>query len=341
MLKKTKSVLIIGLEYKLSLESFYKKAFHFNGVKKIFFFSNTFYSNLYSFLRSIKLDFLFFPFRYIYKSRLNLFLKKIKFVNLIIVFKGIEIDKKFLLELKNKYPNTKIANIYTDDPFNLASPATSSPLVLDCIPAYDFFFIWSKKIKNKLKRKYKFYKIFYYLPFAYNHRVLKIVKKKINKNYISFVGSGDYYRENIIKKIKKIKLIIFGNAWAKNLGNHTINNFIHGKKLINITAKSYASINILREQNKTSHNMKTFEIPAMGGLLFTTRSQEQNFFFPENKASIMFGSIREFEKKILFLMNNKKIVDRIRQKGFELSRKHSYNNRAKYLLKLINGNNVK
>jgi spore maturation protein CgeB len=86
--------------------------------------------------------------------------------------------------------------------------------------------------------------------------------------------------------------------------------------------------------------MKTFEIPAMGGLLFTTRSQEQNFFFPENKASIMFGSTREFEKKIFFIKKNKKIADRIRKKGYELSRKHSYNNRAKCLLKLINKKNA-
>ena len=40
-------------------------------------------------------------------------------------------------------------------------------------------------------------------------------------------------------------------------------------------------------------------------------------------------------------MNNKKIAERIRQKGFELSRKHSYNNRAKYLLKLINEQKIK
>lgn len=341
MIKKTKSVLIIGLKYKFSLETYYKKAFHLNGVKKIFFFPNNYYFYIYCFLRNIKLDFLFFPFRHVYKSRLNLFLKKIKSVDLIIVFKGIEIDKEFLLEIKNKYPYTKIANIFTDDPFNLASPSTSSPLLLDCIPFYDFFFIWSKKIKNKLNRKYKLYKNFYYLPFGYDYRILSIIKKKINKNYISFVATGDHYRENIIKKIKRIKLIIFGNSWAKKLGDHSINNFIYGKKLVNITAKSYVSINILREQNKTSHNMKTFEIPAMGGLLFTTRSQEQNFFFPENKASIMFGSIKEFEKKFFFLLKNKKIADRIRQKGFELSRKHSYNNRAKYLLKIINYNNAR
>ena len=110
---------------------------------------------------------------------------------------------------------------------------------------------------------------------------------------------------------------------------------MQGKKLIDIIAKSFLSLNILRKQNDNSHNMKTFEIPAMGGLLVTTRTKEQNIFFPENKASIMFSSISELEKKIFFLRKNQRVAERIRQKGFELSRYHSYNERAKYLLKII------
>ena len=38
------------------------------------------------------------------------------------------------------------------------------------------------------------------------------------------------------------------------------------------------ALNILRDQNLSSHNMKTFEIPAFNGLMLTTRSKEQNFF---------------------------------------------------------------
>ena len=41
--------------------------------------------------------------------------------------------------------------------------------------------------------------------------------------------------------------------------------------------------------------MKTFEIPAMGGLMLTTRSTEQNSFFPENKGCFMFDDIKELE----------------------------------------------
>ncbi len=335
MIPKNISILIIGSNNKYSLENFYKKSFYSLGIKKIYVFSNNIYFYLYCLFSSMRAKFLYHLIRPIYESRINSFLRKKGSIDIIIVFKGIEIKKEFLIKLKNRYPTTKIVNIYTDDPFNLRSVSTSSTLLLSSIPVYDLFFIWSKEIIFKLKKKYKLYKIFHYLPFGYDQRVSTINMKKIDINFISFIASGDRYRENIVKKINKIKLNIFGNSWSINLLNHSINTFIYGKKLIDIINKSFASINILRKQNLTSHNMKTFEIPAMGGLLVTTRSKEQNQFFPENKASIMFNSATELEKKIFFLRKNRKIAEKIRKKGFELSRKHSYKNRARYILKTI------
>ena len=114
-----------------------------------------------------------------------------------------------------------------------------------------------------------------------------------------------------------------------------------GVKFANVINKSFVSINILRKQNLGSHNMRTFEIPAMGGLLAASRSNEQNLFFPENRASIMFNSVKELENKIFFLRNNQKVAEEIRKKGFKLSLKHSYKIRAKYLLKIIYDNYVK
>jgi len=335
MLKKNISILIIGLKYQYSLENFYKKAFYSLGIKRISHFSNNIYFYLYCLLCNLKLKFFYRPINFIYQKKLNFFLKRKKSFDFIIIFKGIEIDKDYLIELKNMNSKTKIINIFTDDPFNLTSVATSSSSLLSSIPIYDYFFIWSQKIKNKLKKKYKSYHKFYYLPFGFNNKINKINKNKIDENYISFIASGDQYREKIIKRIKSVRINIFGNSWKKNIGNHSLNPFVHGKKLIDTIAKSFVSLNILRKQNDNSHNMKTFEIPAMGGLLVTTRTKEQNIFFPENKASIMFSSISELEKKIFFLRKNQRVAERIRQKGFELSRYHSYNERAKYLLKII------
>jgi spore maturation protein CgeB len=338
---RNKKILIIGSGQKNSLEYFYKKAFYSIGIKKIFFFSNSIYFYLYCLLSSLKINFLYKLISYIYEMRLNLFLKDKKNIDLIVIFKGIEINTNFLIRLKNKYPFAKVINIFTDDPFNFTSVATSSAILLDSIPIYNFFFIWSKKIEDKLKKKYKFYKNFYYLPFGWHKRASGIKKNKIDINYISFIGSGDRYRENIIKKFNKIKLYIFGKSWNKNIANHSINTFVDGVKFANVINKSFVSINILRKQNLGSHNMRTFEIPAMGGLLAASRSNEQNLFFPENRASIMFNSVKELENKIFFLRNNQKVAEEIRKKGFKLSLKHSYKIRAKYLLKIIYDNYVK
>ena len=81
--------------------------------------------------------------------------------------------------------------------------------------------------------------------------------------------------------------------------------------------------------------MRTFEIPAMGGLLLTNRTKEQISFFRENKDCFMYKDTKELKKKIKFIINNKKRAERVRKNGFFKSKKHSYENRLKYLLSII------
>ena len=66
---------------------------------------------------------------------------------------------------------------------------------------------------------------------------------------------------------------------------------IYGKDIFKLMNRSAISLNILRKQNYSEHNMRTFEIPANNGLMLTTRSNEQNKFFKENKACFMFSYI--------------------------------------------------
>ena len=152
-MKKKISLAIIGSEDQHLIETFYKKAFNSIGIKKVLFFSNKIYLNVFLFFKKIKLSFLFYPIRSLYFNKICAFLEKHKKIDIFFVFKGIEIDKNFLVKLKKKYSSTKFVNIYTDDPFNYSSIATSSSLVFDAIPEYDFFFIYSKIIIKKLKKK--------------------------------------------------------------------------------------------------------------------------------------------------------------------------------------------
>ena len=77
----------------------------------------------------------------------------------------------------------------------------------------------------------------------------------------------------------------------------------------------------------------TARTPAMGGLLLTVRTQEQQVFFPENEACYMYSDIEELKKKIEHIVENKEEANKVRIRGMELVVDHSYTNRVKNLLK--------
>ena len=77
--------------------------------------------------------------------------------------------------------------------------------------------------------------------------------------------------------------------------------------------------------------MRTFEIPSMGSLMLTTRSNEQNKFFAENKALLMFKDIQELNKKIQYILNNKNISKKLDKKAICCQKNIAMNKELKVL----------
>ena len=173
------------------------------------------------------------------------------------------------------------------------------------------FFAYGQKKLSKNKKK-RFKAKFIYLPFGFDSlsipKLDKVSKKKREKE-INFIGTFDKNRLNILEFIN-IKKKIYGGNWIK-LNKTKIKNVFFGphiyrKDIFKLMNRSAISLNILRKQNYSAHNMRTFEIPANNGLMLTTRSNEQNKFFKENKACFMFSTKKELKKKIKFIFTKSK-----------------------------------
>ena len=136
-----------------------------------------------------------------------------------------------------------------------------------------------------------------------------------------------------------MKIDVFGPGWnkAKSLNNllKIDSKFLSGKELIKIYRNYAVSLNILREQDKDSHNMKIFEIPIMGGLMLTERNRESQKFFYENKECFMYSNLNEAKSKINFMIKNSEKLSKVRKRGFIKSKKYSYDNRLKYLISAL------
>lgn len=258
----------------------------------------------------------------------------------IIVFKGMELTRRVIERCREITGKAIWVNLNPDDPFNIASRGSSNNDVLESLPCYDVYCIWSKGIAERLRRlgcRHVFY-----LPFGFDEEShVPPGKSGLAANRtVSFVGTWDKEREEVLTAISSFNLCIYGENWGRvsrksPLDGKIIKGTVFGPELARIINGSTVSINLLRPQNKGSHNMRTFEIPAMGGLMLTTRSEEQNEFFPEGTASYMFGDVNELKEKITEIFENEAAAGSVRARGRSFVMEHSYTRRAECLMSEI------
>lgn len=332
---KKKKFLIIGSNFPYSIEKSYLRSFRNLKIKKVFFFSPDINIILRLF-NKINNRFTRELYYFFYRKVLTNFLKKEKEFDFIIIFKGIELNFTTLKYISRHQKKAKWINIYTDNPFNLKYASCSNLNVLKSINFYDYFCTsFSRKLDKKLK-KYNI-KNHIFLPFGYDKKI-HFTEKKLKKNIlnnVNFVGAYDEFRKNFLNKLNR-EIDIFGPGWnkVKNLNKFLKikSNFIFGKQLREVYRDYAVSLNILREQDNESHNMKVFEIPRMGGLMLTQRNKESKYFFLENKECLMYSNLNEARKKIDFMLKKKHNLFKVRKAGLLKSKKYSYDYRLKKLI---------
>jgi len=334
-MNKKNKILIIGSSHPSSLETMYYKAFKNlefeNIILKDFNITSNF--SIKRVLISLSFD------KILYKKKIINFFKNYEnYFDLVIVFKGMELDKETLFKLKTQSPLSKWLNIYTDDPFNINSKSSSNKNILECLSFYDFYCIWSKNIKKKLEAIIGSKAI--YLPFAFDSLVKFKNDFNFNHSNILFYGTYDLTRGELLKHITNYSVDIYGNNWKysklKNIKNFNIYyKDIYQDELSSAIFRSKLVLNNTREQVGDAHNMRTFEIPGYKGVMLTTRTEEQNYFFPENEACLMYSNKDEMLEKIDHALSSDQKIKKIREVGNKIAKEHTYTKRVQFLNSIL------
>lgn len=145
---------------------------------------------------------------------------------------------------------------------------------------------------------------------------------------ISFIGSWDKDRERWLSHLAGRGLRIYGNAWNKSHSPELLkciqNTEVFVREYSLVCGLSKININLLREQNYTSCNMKTFEIPACGGFLLAMRSEEQEAILPEGVGAEYFSTPDEMLMKANYYLSHEEERKKIAKRGNELIREYTY-----------------
>ncbi|HHZ64992.1 MAG TPA: hypothetical protein EYN51_05765 [Flavobacteriales bacterium] len=252
-------------------------------------------------------------------------LRKIKKTRskVVYVIKGYFLMPRTIDEIKEQ--GKHVMCFYPDDPFS-TSFGSSNAYVRSSINHFSTYLIWHKELIKSIKDTGC--ENVFYIPFAVDPDIItppaNFPDNAPEDDYydVSFIGNSDRERIDVIKRISeqlngwKGKKVVFGNGW-KGIEGFDCMPSIGGVNYLQTMHRSKVNLNILRDQNKNSHNMRTFEIPGAGGFMLHEYSEEAAGFFKEGKEAEFFRDVEECSDKIRFYLKNDELRSKIARAGYE------------------------
>lgn len=309
---------------------------------------------------NIKQNFIFgLPQNYRLFAPLNSYLGNRALINVVkkhepdcIFFLKADIITPATLRTIKKISPAKLVHFYPDNPFSLWN-SNANANVLRALPLFDHFLIWSKMLIPALESAGC--KTVSYLPFAYDETIFEqelTISNTERERYaadVSFIGTWEPERAWWLSKLRTrmphLNLAIWGNGWEHERKNN-LTNCIKGPALyppesLKAFRCSTINLNFIRRQNMTSHNMRTFELPASKSFMLTQHSHEQcHELFKENVSIACFESIDELIEKITFYLHNAAERQVIIKNAFEQAGQYQLSNVLETFLKTENNEKI-
>jgi hypothetical protein len=227
----------------------------------------------------------------------------------------------------------KLVNYNPDHPFVFSGIGSGNKNVTNSFNLFNYHITYNLTLQKTIERDYQIPTLFLPFGFELNENLYDEISKIDEINRVCFIGNPDETRIEFITYLlnNNVDLTLIGHDWKSKIGNYSnceiIEAAYHHEFWYNLR-KYRIQLNIFRKHNAGSHNMRTFEIPAIGGIQLAPDTIEHRMFF-------------EVESEIFLYLEKEDCLDKIQQiqkmKAIEIndfrnaSRKKSLNSNYSYL----------
>ncbi|MBN8681326.1 MAG: glycosyltransferase family 1 protein [Chitinophagales bacterium] len=325
-----KKLLIVGSNALWAIENIYAR--HLNGLGL-----QTSIFNCSSFIeRSLNTRvFIRLGFNHVYKQ-VNTELIRVCLVekpDIVWIFKGVEIFPETLHKLKTL--GIYLANYNPDHPFIRTFTSSGGKNIPESVPLYDKHFCYSRALVTQIETEYQISSE--WLPFGFELSEQQYQQALAEPEVLRacFLGNPDKKRASIIQMVAKegIPIDVYGHGWQKwlkpsrNLG---IYDGIYQDEFWKTLRKYRVQLNIFREHNEGSHNMRTFEVPAVGGVMLAPESEEHQYFFQKETECFLYYNQQDLMNQIEKILQLNKV-----QNMRDIARKKSINFNYSYYYRAL------
>jgi len=249
------------------------------------------------------------------------------------VFKGMELSPKSLEQVRKS--GVKLVNYNPDNPFLFSGRGSGNTNITSSLGLYHLHFTYNRSVKEQLERVYPTRTALLPFGFDIDEALFEDCVRQAEICETCFLGNPDRGRANFIQTLadQGVSITVYGNGWSKFLSHPliTICNPVLGDELWKVLRKYRVQLNLMRMHNEDSHNMRTFEVPGIGGIMVAPDTPDHRLFFDDGNEIFLFKDAYECADKIKMLLslssekaNEIRAAARIRS----LSSNYSYQDRA-------------
>ena len=330
-----KRILIVGSDKIYAIENYFKKYLEEEGAEIGLFTAQNYF---YAYYQKSLLN------KILFRASLSGIVKKINTLfkqtveqfnpDIIWIFKGMEITPASLKWAHGR--NIKLVNYNPDNPFLFSGRGSGNSHVTNSISLYDLHFTYNLEVKERLEREYKAKTVFLPFGFDLNNNLFDDCAQQKEILKLCFAGNPDEKRAAFIKKLARagIPIDVYGNHWEQFINDPsvTVHAPVYGSEFWKILRRYRVQLNLMRLHNENSHNMRSFEVPAVGGIMLAPDTPEHRMFFQDKVDLFLFSTVEEcilLAQSILGLSEMEAVKIRQNARARSLLAGYSYKERSK------------
>lgn len=342
---KLLKLLIVGSDKIFAIENFYVKYLRVLGVEVVQFAAHSRFIDYHqrSFLNKVLLK---LGFSCIY-ARINRELRELiatEKPDIVWIFKGMEIFPHTFEWIRRG--SIKLVNYNPDNPFLFSGRGSGNRNITDSLRYYDLHFTYNLAIKQQLEKDYK--ATVCLLPFGFDisEELYAVCQLETEVLEVCFLGNPDKERAAFILALanKGIEITVYGHDWDKFVNHASIKIYrpVYADEQWKVVSRYRVQLNLMRPHNLNSHNMRTFEVPGVGGIMLAPDTVEHRMFFENGRECFLFQDDQECVDRIRWLLALPKVeADAIRRAARKRSLDSGYTYQARAAQVLAELNNVR
>ncbi|HEY8894491.1 MAG TPA: glycosyltransferase [Niastella sp.] len=210
------------------------------------------------------------------------------------VFKGMELSPDTLKQVKAQ--GIKLVNYNPDNPFIFSGRGSGNKNITNSIALYDLHFSYDTGTAEKIQQDYNIpCKI---LPFGFelSEELYTACTQQEEIKKVCFVGNPDSQRGQFLNQLSEaIPVEVYGEGWSEFVDSSkiTVHAAVYGDEFWKTLYRYRVQLNLMRVHNPTSHNMRSFEVPGVGGIGLFPHTPDHATYFEEGKEIFLYRNINE------------------------------------------------